>query len=662
MFRKIGIKLNLIVIGMMVITLVTVATLSYQISKNQIEEQAEEQAVSTLSGTKGRIELYLNQYEKALQHYSQTELIGAFAKNVNEKGDMASWEAVREDFSHYLTQYQNVLSIYVGTPNQQFYAAPKSTELDPTTRGWYKEAVSGPDQVHISQVYEDAITKKQVITLSKAIVDPASNEIQGALGIDVELSKVNEMVDATKVGYNGYFVMIDTEGVALVHPTLQGDNLMELPFVKEMFTKKEDYLAYTYENEHRVMPFTTIDQTNWKMGIVYKEKNLLSDAHTILNSIIWTAAIIVVIAGVLVFLFSRTITKPIIELKKQMGFVAEGDLTVEVKVSSKDEIGALAMFFNNMVKNMRGLISTVEKSVESVHTSVEHLSSVSEEATASSEEIGRAIGEIAQGTTQQAADADVTNHKTMVLSEQIAHALEQNQELHQLSGEVTKASETGLSQMHSLRSHTNETLTVIDQVNEVMLSLTEKMKNIESIVHTIDNISDQTNLLALNASIEAARAGDVGKGFAVVAGEVRKLAEQSARATSEINDMIQSIQKETNKAADEMKRTTELSIKQGEVVSDTESAFQRIESNVSKMVASIRDANESMHEMDHLKAEVAAAVESIAAIAQQSAAGAEEITASAEEQVKAVSSLSHSAEELLTLSEQLAGVIHRFKL
>lgn len=627
-----------------------------------MEEQVKEQAVSTLAGTKGRIELYLNQYERTLQYYSQTKLLAGFAQTVNTSNDMAGWTAVREDFGHYLNQYQNVLSIYVGTANKQFYAAPDSTPLDPTTRGWYKEAVNEPEQVHISQVYEDAITKKQVVTLSKAIVDPASNEVQGVLGIDLELTKLTEMVNETKVGYNGYSVMLDTEGVALVHPTLQGDNLMELPFIKKMYDKKEDYLAYTFENEDRIMPFMTIDKTNWKMGIVYKEKELFSNADIILKSIIWTSVIIVIIAGVLVFLFSKTLTRPIMELKKQMGLVAEGDLTVEVKVSSNDEIGALAMFFNNMVKNMRELILAVEKSVESVHMSVEHLSSVSEEATASSEEIGRAIGEIAQGTTQQATDADVTNHKTIVLSEQIAHALEQNQELHQLSGEVTAASEVGLSQIHSLRSHTNETLTVIDQVNEVMLSLTEKMKNIESIVHTIDNISDQTNLLALNASIEAARAGDVGKGFAVVAGEVRKLAEQSAHATSEINDMIKSIQKETNKAAEEMKRTTELSMKQGEVVSDTESAFQRIETNVSKMVASIHEANEGMHEMADLKKEVAAAVESIAAIAQQSAAGAEEITASAEEQVRAVSSLSHSAEELLELSEQLAGIIHRFKL
>lgn len=662
MFRKISIKLNFIVTIMMVIMLATVATLSYQISKKQMEEQVQEQAVSTLSGTKGRIELYLDQYKKMLQYYSQTELLANFSQTVNTSGDIAAWTAVREDFGRYLEQYQNVMAIYIGTPNKQFYGAPESGALDPTTRGWYKEAVSGPDQVHISQVYEDAITKKKVITLSKAIVDSSTNEIQGVLGIDLELTRLTEMVNETKVGYNGYSVMLDTEGVALVHPTRQGDNLMELPFIKQMYDKKEDYLAYTYENEKRIMPFTTIDQTNWKMGIVYKEKDLLSNAGVILKSIIWTSLIIVIIAGILVFLFSRTITKPIMELKKQMGLVAESDLTVEVKVSSNDEIGELAMFFNNMVKNMRELILAVEKSVESVHMSVEHLSSVSEEATASSEEIGRAIGEIAQGTTQQATDADVTNHKTIILSEQIAHALEQNQELHQLSGVVTAASETGLSQIHSLRSHTNETLTVIDQVNDVMLSLTEKMKSIESIVHTIDNISDQTNLLALNASIEAARAGDVGKGFAVVAGEVRKLAEQSARATSEINDMIQSIQKETNKAADEMKRTTELSVQQGKVVSDTESAFQQIESNVSKMVASIRDANESMHEMDHLKAEVAAAVESIAAIAQQSAAGAEEITASAEEQVRAVSSLSHSAEELLELSEQLAGIVHRFKL
>jgi methyl-accepting chemotaxis protein len=662
MFRKISLKLNFIVTVMMVFMLATVATLSYQISKKQIEEQAKGQAVSTLSGTKERIELYLDRYQKNMQYQSQAELLVSFSKSVNESGNMAAWTAVREDFGHYLEQYHSIMSIYVGTANKQFYAAPESGTLDPTTRGWYKAAVSGPDEVHISEVYEDALTKKKVITLSKAIMDPASDQIQGVLGMDLELTKLTDMVNETKVSHNGYSVLLNKEGEALVHPTLQGENLMDLPFIQRMYQKDEDYLTYTFQNENRTMPYTTIDQTEWKLGIVYKEKDLLKGAAVILESIVWTSAVIVVIAGVLVYLFSRTITKPILSLKKEMALVSGGDLTVEANISSKDEIGALAEFFNDMVKNMRELIGAVEKSVESVHASVEHLSSVSEEAAASSEEIGRAIGEIAQGTTQQATDADLTNHKTMMLSEKIAHSLEQNVELNELSGEVTAASETGLSQMDSLRSHTNETLTVINQVNEVMVSLTEKMNNIESIVHTIDSISDQTNLLALNASIEAARAGDVGKGFAVVAGEVRKLAEQSARATSEINEMIQTIQKETNKAAEEMKRTTDLSLKQGKVVADTESAFQQIEANVSKMAASIRDTNESMHDMSQLKGEVALSVESIAAIAQQSAAGAEEITASAEEQVRAVNTLSHSAEELLRLSEQLAGIIHRFKL
>jgi methyl-accepting chemotaxis protein len=662
MFRKISVKLNFIVTIMMVIVLAAVATLSYQISKNQIEQQMQDQAVSVLSGTKGRIELYLTQYEKSLAHYSQTDLITGFAKSVSEKNDMAAWSNVRGDFQRYLDQYKNVMNIYVGTANKKFYAAPQSIALDPTTREWYQQAAQHPDQIQISRVYEDAITKKNVVTLSKAILDPITKQVQGVLGIDLELSALNQMVNETKVGYNGFSIMLDTKGVALVHPTLQGKNLMEQSPIKKMYDKKEGYLSYVFENEARIMAFTTIDQTDWKIGVIYKEKDLLSGASIILKSIIWTSAVIVVIAGVLVFLFSRTLTKPIVELKNQMGLVAKGDLTVEVKAKSNDEIGMLAVFFNNMVKSMRELISTVEQSVQAVRMSVEHLSSVSEEATASSEEIGRAIGEIAKGTTQQASAADTTNHKTIVLSQQIAHSLEQNNELHQLSAEVTKANETGILQIQSLRLHTNETLAVIEQVNEVMLSLAGKMKNIETIVHTIDHISDQTNLLALNASIEAARAGDVGKGFAVVAGEVRKLAEQSAHATSEINEMIQSIQMETNKAAEEMKRTTAISAKQGESVADTEAAFQQIETNISKMVSSIQVVTDSMKEMDHLKQEVAEAIESIAAIAQQSAAGAEEITASAEEQVRAVSTLSRSAEELLELSEQLTGIIHQFKL
>ncbi len=142
-----------------------------------------------------------------------------------------------------------------------------------------------------------------------------------------------------------------------------------------------------------------------------------------------------------------------------------------------------------MVAKMKTLIGTVQTSVETVKTSVEDLSAVSEEATASSEEIGRAIHEIASGATQQASDADSTNHKTMSLSSQIEEVIEQNAQINKMTIEAVSINEKGLKQMQLLRNQTTESSQTIHAVQAVMEELTNKMKKIESIIFTINSIS-----------------------------------------------------------------------------------------------------------------------------------------------------------------------------
>ncbi|WP_373558594.1 methyl-accepting chemotaxis protein, partial [Bacillus sp. FJAT-45350] len=181
-----------------------------------------------------------------------------------------------------------------------------------------------------------------------------------------------------------------------------------------------------------------------------------------------------------------------------------------------------------MVRNMKKLISSVEHSVTEVSQASENLSAISEETTASSEEVGRAIAEIARGANQQASDIELANKKSFTLSSQIEKVSEQNEQMNVLSKKVDESSQKGVAQAEILKVKTNETSEVIQSVNTDISNLVSKIKEIETIIGSINEISEQTNLLALNASIEAARAGEHGKGFAVVASEVRKLAEQSS--------------------------------------------------------------------------------------------------------------------------------------
>lgn len=237
-------------------------------------------------------------------------------------------------------------------------------------------------------------------------------------------------------------------------------------------------MKYTFQGEERVMAYDTLEGTNWKIGNAFIYNEMLSSAHHLLTVIVWIALIGILLSVVLTIFFSRIITNPIRRLKNEVAKVTAGDLTVQVKTKSKDEIGELTHLFNDMVAKMKTLIGTVQTSVETVKTSVEDLSAVSEEATASSEEIGRAIHEIASGATQQASDADSTNHKTMSLSSQIEEVIEQNAQINKMTIEAVSINEKGLKQMQLLRSQTTESSQTIHAVQAVMEELTNKMKKL----------------------------------------------------------------------------------------------------------------------------------------------------------------------------------------
>ncbi|KZB92083.1 chemotaxis protein [Bacillus sp. VT 712] len=665
--KKLSTKMILFFTSIIIILLLLVSGIVYQFTKKQIEHDVQVQSQTLVGELKTNIGNYLKMYSRKVAEYSENDVLVNFLKEEKEpqKDSYFSWQTVQKEFQQVSEKYPNMALQYIGTENKGMYTVPTleyDADYDPTARPWYKQAVESPGEVIYTEPYEDASTGKTVVTIAKTIDDPKTNQRLGVIAMNLELNALNSMITEAEVNYGGYGFLFDRQGVALAHPTETGNNLRQEEFMDAVYAKDKDFIRYEFKGEERVLAFDTIEDTGWKIGNAFIYDEMLSSAKQILNIIMIIAAVGVLLSILLIFFISKSMTKPIVRLKEEVAKVAEGDLTVHIETKSKDEIGQLTNLFNVMVGRNRQLIAAVQESVETVKVSVENLSAVSEEATASSEEIGRAIHEIASGATQQASDADSTNHKTMSLSAQIEQVIDKNTKINTLTNEAIQANTHGLHQVQSLREQTNQSAKTIESVQVVINELTDKMQEIEYVIHTINDISDQTNLLALNASIEAARAGEHGKGFAVVAEEVRKLAEQSSTATEKVRQTIASIQKEVAVARQEFDHTKELSVAQEGAVTATEQSFHDIAQNIEQVVTSIQDVMNNMQEIDTHKDGVVASIQSIAAIAQQSAAGTEEITASTEEQIRAISTVSESAEHLQELSEGLMKMIHQFKI
>nr|WP_096202494.1 methyl-accepting chemotaxis protein [Bacillus sp. FJAT-45350] len=666
MFRKINTKLVLSFITLIFIILTSVSTTTYFLSKDSIEENARVQASSSVHEMKTVTELYLDQFSTSVDRYSSNEMLIQFLRDSQNENSNFSWESIQTDFGKYLESYPNITLAYIASVSRDMYTEPfvdLPGDYDPTTRPWYIDAIQNPNEVIFTEPYIDSSNGEYVLTVAKAIIDPQTNQTLGVVANDLSLDSLEQIISETFVGYDGYSILLDKQGVALVHPTERGNDLFHLDFIQSMYQSEEQgYFDYIYNDQARVLSYGTIEQTDWKVGTVYYEERLLEEANHFLFIIFIVSLIGIGVAIVVTYFISQSLTKPILRLKEQVNKVAEGDLTVYVKSKSKDEIGELSNHFNDMVGNMKKLISSVEHSVTEVSQASENLSAISEETTASSEEVGRAIAEIASGANQQAFDIELANKKSFTLSSQIEKVSEQNEQMNVLSKKVDESSQKGVAQAEILKVKTNETSEVIQSVNTDISNLVSKIKEIETIISSINEISEQTNLLALNASIEAARAGEHGKGFAVVASEVRKLAEQSSVATEKVKQTILGIQEETTNVLDTMDKSNKSSKEQIQVALDTENVFKSINNNLQDILQSIKTSNDDIHAMNGSKDDVIGTLQNVSAVAEESAASTEQITASTEEQVRAIQSMAKSAENLNESSDKLREMIKGFKI
>ncbi|WP_319506598.1 methyl-accepting chemotaxis protein [uncultured Methanolobus sp.] len=431
---------------------------------------------------------------------------------------------------------------------------------------------------------------------------------------------------------------------------------------------KSDFNSYVSYAEQQVVASEEMHEAASDVQVIteearadQKEKMDQEMSSSILTMIIMV--VIAIIAGSAMALFiSKMISKPVNEMLDAANKVAAGDLTVKLGNNSDNELGQLSNALRSMVGNLTGLISEVQAGASRVASTSQEISASSEQMTASSGQISETVTDISQGAQIQSSKAmevsNAMNDMSISVQEIASNAKNAAQNASMASETIRgigKESEKLLAQMDEIQGAVSDSAKVIRELDG-------KSKQIGDIVNLITSIADQTNLLALNAAIEAARAGEHGRGFAVVADEVRKLAEDSSRATKDISVLIHDIQNGSNEAVDVMEKGTgKVSIGAASLRETVEAVRSIVEGSeqIARMAQEIAAAAE---EQAASIEEVTASVEEVSSISEQSAAGTEQASASVQEQTASMEELSASAQQLADLANSLMQGAAKFRI
>lgn len=627
---------------------------SYTSAKNEVRSQMNSNAGESV----GLINQQIDEEMKA-----RLADIGHYAGLVTEESftDTEAEERMLDTFNDYIQTNDKVISIYTGSNEGKTLFTSEQGELpedfDPTERPWFQEAVEAGGEAVLTDVYVDAATQTQIVTITQQLDDGS-----GVMAIDYDLSSLESLAAGAAIGEEGYVVMADTQGNYMVNPNTEAGEPMEEHVYSQIDGQGDGRFSYMLNGEEKEMEFIQNETTGWTVGGTMYTSEFQEAAAPIL----WRTGIVIAAAllGGLLFVYFivKNILKPIRRLQASAEKISRGDLTGQVEVNSSDEIGALAASFNHMVQSLRSILTKLSASVE-------YMSSSSEQLKASSEQTSQATSEVAVATEQVASGAErqteKIEHNSAALEEVtggVKKIEERTDNVLQLSVETAERAREGSRYVESNLSQMQDIHHSVTASNQVIQALSDRSKEIGGILEVITGIASQTNLLALNAAIEAARAGEQGKGFAVVAEEVRKLAEQSSTSAEQIGTLINSIQNDAEQSVIQMEGVSK-NAKQGLTVSeDTSKQFQQILDSMEHMAPKIEEVTGTIRSMAGSVERISHSASDISSIAQENAASSEEVAASTQEQLASMQEISSAAETLASMAEDLQQEVSYFKI
>jgi methyl-accepting chemotaxis protein len=567
---------------------------------------------------------------------------------------------------------------FVAFPNGETYTETGAV-VDISSRDYFGKIIRNGDNFAISNALLSNATGNPVFVVATSINE--NNNTVGLLGITVTLNTLADKLNMIKIGKEGYIFLADGTGMTISHPDpdmilsldmtdTKKDGFVGLEEAGIRMTKGESDIVdyFSPDGEQYSLFFQPVAHTpNWSLGATVPEMQINETSNQIIMVIIISFVIIIAVIVVIALFVGIVISNPIKELAKVVLRISDYDLTndknskIDKYVKQKDEIGQMINGLVKMQDNLVSLIKKVDEEAKSMSGASTNLASVSEEQSASAEELASQAQSVESNVQNTSASIEEVTSGVEEVAASSQDVSKNSQELATDIEQTEKAVKEGQKELEAQRQRMEQ----VDQQNnvtqDIVTTVAQKANNVQEVVNTIANISQQTNLLALNAAIEAARAGEAGKGFAVVADEIRKLAEESQGASSNIAKILNEIDEGSDQANEAVKKTVALYKDLREGNKKVLGQFDQITTYMETVNNRVEALMGAAEEQSASAEEMASAMDTSAKSTSQISEEIEQMSTAIDQQSNGAQQVTESAEELNRLAEELEGEIGKFK-